>query len=175
MNWIQLSFRIWIILISLLLITSATQAFVITTLQINIKPDGSAQVDAQYNLNGTERIQYDLITRLINPVPIGEDQIGKLLNRSVTIQSITPEYTRLTIVNLTLQKGNHMITPGFKFLKTIEQVEKNLLWVLDRFDISLVPNQTTITFPDGYTEIFMDCPEIPPIYHMTASPASQEQ
>lgn len=164
-HMIRFPISIGTILICFLFIISGVQGVEITAIQITLDSDGSAQVNADYLLNNSERTQYDLITHLINPIPISEDQIGKMINRPVKIHSITPESFRMTISNYTLMRENSITTPKISFLSEDNKIEKKIQGVLDRFDLSFIPHQTTISFPDGYTEKYVNTPVIPPITH----------
>ncbi len=146
-------------------ISYGANALEIDLLEISVNSDGSAQVDAYYTLNEQEKTQYDLITRLINPISAGNEQMGRLLHKTVQFQSITPEYTGLYIERYASLKGQVLTTPKIMFENTISLGGKNMVWLFQRFNISPIPHNTTIIFPDGYSESFFDSSVIPSISH----------
>lgn len=140
-------------------------ALEINSLEISVDSDGSAQVNAYYSLNEQEKTQYDLITHFINPISTGNEQMGNLLHKKVRFQSITPEYTGLHIERYASLKGQVLTTPKIMFENTISLGGKNMVWIFQRFNISPIPHNTTIIFPDGYSESFFDSSIIPSIAH----------
>ena len=157
--------RISILLLCLLPMIAGVSAFSITSITYTIENDGNGTVDLQYQLNGSEKLQYDLITNVLDIKTIGKEELEKSIHREVTVSSLTPESVKLSVLNLASVNGNIITTPSFTYVPVESLVDPSLLWIVEKFDINFIPHNSIITFPDGYTESFTDAETIPEITH----------
>lgn len=149
---------------------SGVQAFEISNLQIQIETDGSASVQVFYTLSEYEKGQYVLITSFLNPVSFGEEQFEKLLGRPVTIYSVSSDSAILRVSNIAKVRDGEVITPAFNFTSDFQKGDNYLITLMERFELSFIPAITTITFPDGHSEIFSQVTSIPSIRHQMGTP-----
>jgi len=161
--------RIATITIILLSIAAGVSAFSISEITYTVGEDGNGTVDMQYQLNGTEKFQYDLITKAIDLKAIGKEELEKALHREVTVNSITPKSVQLNVVDMASVDGDQMTTPTFTYLPVESFVDPSLLWIVQKFDINFIPHTSTVVFPDGYSESFSDTDTIPGIVHSLSS------
>lgn len=138
-------------------------------MNITVNSDNSCTVYMQYHLETSEKLQYALITILVDPSIIGKQELEKLMQKPVTITSITAESAIFTISDLINQNGGDFVTPSFEYLPAESLVDKNLQWIVQKFKINFIPQVTTITFPDGYQERFYDSKKIPSLRHQVVS------
>lgn len=158
-----------LLLVSLVLTgIGGVQAFEISDLQIQINSDGSASVQVMYGMTDFEKGQYFLITRFLNPVSFGEDQINKILRRPVTIHSVSTDSANLSVSDIAIIHEDQIITPAFNFTSGVKGGDNYLLQLIERYELSFIPTATSITFPDGHRETFSHATNIPSITHHLA-------
>lgn len=168
MNFSRL-FRTYGIIISLMLITiSGVQAISISTVDVNINPDGSGTVDMQYQMNGTEKLQYALVSSVLDISAIGQKELEKSLGKPVSVTSVNTESASFVIRDLVTQKDGEYVIPSIRYMPVESVLDPNLLWVLKKININFIPGETTVTFPDGYQEKFKEEQVIPSIRHKEA-------
>ncbi|PKL59902.1 MAG: hypothetical protein CVV33_05445, partial [Methanomicrobiales archaeon HGW-Methanomicrobiales-4] len=88
--------------------------------------------------------------------------------------SINGESAKFIISNLITQNGDEFITPSFEYLPAESLVDKNFQWIVKKFEINFIPRVTTITFPDGYQERFINTKKIPSLHHRIVSEAQMQ-
>ncbi|MDD1724105.1 MAG: hypothetical protein LUQ07_03130 [Methanospirillum sp.] len=144
---------------------SGVSAFSISVVNYTLGTDGNGSVEMEYHLNDTEKAQYDLITSVIDLKAIGKKELEKAFNREVAVSSLSPESLTLQVIGMATVNGSEMTTPSFTYVPVESLVEPDLLWIVKKFDIGFIPESSTITFPDGYTQSFTDVKTIPGIVH----------
>lgn len=161
-------FQIILIFLALLSFPAGVSAFSISSITYTIEEDGNGTADLQYHLNGTEKLQYDLITKALDLKVIGREELRKSLHREITVTSLTPESLSLSVVDMAEMEGTSMVTPSFTYVPVESLVDPRFSWVIQRFDINFIPHTSTVIFPDGYRETFTDAKTIPKITHVPA-------
>lgn len=158
---------LYFILIPLALIaaTTAVSGFSISSANYTLLDDGSGIVDLQYHLNASEKTQYDLINKLLDLKSIGKKELEKSLNRNVTVMSLSPDSVQLKIAKMAMVNGTNVSTPSFTYVQVEDLVDPSLAWVVQKFEINFIPHSSTIIFPDGYQETFLENETIPGINH----------
>lgn len=149
----------------LLMSASSVSAFSISTVNYILETNGSGSVEMQYHLNDTEKSQYSLITSAIDLKAIGKKELEKAFNREVTVSSLSPESLTLQIIGMATVNGSEMTTPSFTYVPVESLLEPKLAWIAKKFDINFIPDSSTITFPDGYSQSFTNVGTIPEIVH----------
>jgi|GEM_PF-2501329 len=144
---------------------AGVSAFSISEITYSVEYDGNGTVDMIYQLNGTEKLQYDLITKALDIKKIGKAELEKALKREVVVDSITPESVHLTVYNMATVNQNEITTPSFTYVPVESLVDPGLQWIVQRFDINFIPHTSKVIFPDGYEESFTDTLTIPGITH----------
>lgn len=149
----------------LLLLISGVSAFSISQITYTVNEDGDGAVEMNYQLNSTEKLQYDLITKALDLKSIGKKELEKALNREVTVQSISPESVQLSVYDMATINNGAITTPSFTYVPVESLVDPSLYWVIQRFDIDFTPHISKVVFPDGYSESFADTNTVPEIVH----------
>ncbi|PKL60772.1 MAG: hypothetical protein CVV33_00975, partial [Methanomicrobiales archaeon HGW-Methanomicrobiales-4] len=165
----QIFVRIIVLLLSFLFLSTGVSAFSLSSITYTLAEDGNGIVDLQYQLNGTEKLQYDLITKALDMKVIGKKELEKALQREVTVTSLTSESVQLNVIDMAEVNGTTMTTSSFTYVPVESLVDPSLSWIVQRFDINFIPHTSTIMFPDGYQETFTDADSIPTIIHTLAS------
>ncbi len=161
--------RIAIVALILFFLAAGVSAFSISEITYTVGDDGNGIVNMQYQLNGTETLQYDLITKALDLKSIGKAELEKALSREVVVNSITPESVQLTVYDMATVDQSQITTPSFTYVPVESLVDPNLLWIVQKFDINFIPHVSTVVFPDGYKESFSDAQTIPGITHTVSS------
>nr|WP_319537745.1 hypothetical protein [uncultured Methanospirillum sp.] len=161
--------KIAIVALILFFLSAGVSAFSISEITYTVGDDGNGIVDMQYQLNGTEKLQYDLITKALDMKKIGKMELEKALKREVVVDSITPESVHLTVYNIATVNQSEITTPSFTYVPVDSLVDPGLFWILQKFDINFIPHVSTVVFPDGYKESFTDAQTIPGITHTVSS------
>lgn len=161
--------RILTILSAMLIFSAGVSAFSISSVTYTIGNDGNGTVDMQYQLNDTEKLQYDLITKALDLKAIGKSELEKTLHRNVTVTSLNPDSLSMIAIDMAKVEGNTMTTPEFTYLPVESLVDPSLLWIVKKFDINFIPHTSTIVFPDGFNKTFTDIKTIPSLNHTLAT------
>lgn len=165
----QIYVRIIVIFLVVITFFGAVSAFSISSATYTIDEDGDGSVVLEYQLNGTEKQQYDLITRLLDLKSIAKEEVKRSLNREITVTSITPESVKLLVDEMAEMNETTVSTSSFTYVPMESLVDPSLFWVIQRFDINFIPHTSTIIFPDGYKETFTDVDTIPNLTHTLTS------
>lgn len=161
--------RIIIIGLIFLLSVAGVSALSISQITYTVEQDGNGTVDMDYQLNSTEKLQYDLITKVLDLKSIGKKELEKALKREVQVQSITPESVQLSVYNMATIDSGTITTPSFTYVPVESLLEPSLYWIIQKFNIDFTPHISKVVFPDGYSESFTDAETIPVIVHQLTS------
>lgn len=161
--------RITVIGLILLISVAGVSALSISQITYTVAQDGNGTVDMNYQLNSTEKLQYDLITKVLDLKSIGKKELEKALKREVTVQSITPESVQLSVYNMATVDSGTITTPSFTYVPVESLVDPSLHWIIQKFDIDFTPQISKVIFPDGYSESFTDADTIPEIVHQISN------
>jgi hypothetical protein len=141
------------------------QALTARALTINIDANGNAQVDFQYDLTFAERAA--IFFNIANPADHLRTALVNNLNRDVTVVKadsssadvIIPSFATVSRSNTTTT----ITTPAFSFANAQNQIRQSWWAGLNAVDMS--PDLTTITFPDGYREMYNKQLSFPSVTH----------
>ena len=147
------------------IVAAPASAFVAESLSIDVQESGDATVTFEYRLGLVEK--FAVFLRIADPADELKNGLESNSGKEVTVSEVTSnsaaflvrEYAHKTI-------GDGEVTYTTPML-TFASAEKILLdyWFAPLISVDLSPAETTVLFPDGYTENFYDNIEIPGITH----------
>jgi hypothetical protein len=145
------------------------QAFMMKSLSITLDQSGNADMDLHYDLSFFE--QSAVFFKIADPAGELQSAFNSGSAEPVTVTGATsssaqvhvPSFADMTIVN----GKTTMTTPSVSFERA-EQVLNNY-WFASFVTPDFSPGLTTITFPDGYKELFNDRLTIPSVTHRISS------
>ncbi|MFA4878075.1 MAG: hypothetical protein WC586_11750 [Methanoregula sp.] len=141
------------------------QAFTAKSLSVTLAPNGDAQINMQYDLSWLE--QSAVFLRMADPAAELKKAFDSNTGSQVTVNSVTstsadivvPSYAGVSQVN----GATTLTTPAISFLRAQEVLKK--YWFAPLISANFAPQVTTITFPDGYQETFINSLSMPPVTH----------
>lgn len=155
-----------IIAIVLFLLILPVQAFTADTLDITLRDNGDAQITFDYTLNWIEHIAVYL--RIANPADELSRAFENNLKTPVRVDQVNSDSIRVSVSNFAQRSvnkggGTTLSTPALSF----EEAENVLqqYWFAPLINPDFSPAITTITFPDGYKEVFYNISNIPKTTH----------
>jgi len=137
----------------------------IPSITFNVDRTGTANVDMQVHMNQSEKLQYAVISKIVDFSDLGEEQLEKALNKTVTINSISPDTASFIIEDFATIVEDDMIAPKIEYVSESGLLGKELQPLLEKFNINFIPEKTIIQFSDGYKETFENYQLIPSITH----------
>jgi hypothetical protein len=159
-----------LILVALVLIAIAlpASAFEAQKLTIDIAENGDAAVRFDYRLSWIE--QFFAFIQIVHP----DQDLGKLLegysHKEVQVTSTSPDHSAFQVAGfaqvITEDGGVTYVTPALTFgdaQAVLKEKYPYAAFLIDSLDIS--PNETAITFSDGYQVVYPDQDEIPRVTH----------
>lgn len=158
----------WVILAVLGVLAIAcvpAQAFTADTLDIAVRENGDATITFAYQLNWFEYIVIYL--RIADPAAQLRDVLESNLGRTVVVHSVSPGMLSLDVEGFaSVQDG----TPGLTYTTPVLQFTAAEQYLKQQWFSGLVsadfsPSISTIRFPDGFSQQFLNQDTIPAITH----------
>jgi len=153
------------ILVLMLICVFPAQAFTADTLTINVMNNGDARITFDYTLTMLEKIAVYL--NIVDPNTELKKALESNFNHPVTIESVSDGSARFMVSAFATQSEiegkKHMETPLISFSMAEKVLQK--YWFASLVQADYSPQTTTITYPDGYTETFINQIEIPKTNH----------
>ncbi|KAF1078614.1 hypothetical protein [Methanogenium sp. MK-MG] len=140
-------------------------AFTAESLSINVSENGDATVTFSYNLGWAEKIAVFL--RIADPATELKGALESNSGKEVSVSEVTTNSASFLINGYAhVDTGDSEMTyttPALSFTRASEILSD--YWFAPLISVDLSPAETTVIFPDGYTEYFYDSIEIPKISH----------
>lgn len=141
------------------------QAFTAKTLDISVQENGDATVTFDYDLSWYENVA--VFTRIADPATELKKAIENNFNTQADVLATTGSETKILIHGFasgrTTDGVTTMTTPALSF-QSAERVLKQY-WFAPLISVDFSPEITRVTFPDGYTEQFVNQIALPKISH----------
>ncbi|WP_321504195.1 hypothetical protein [uncultured Methanoregula sp.] len=160
--------RVYLILACLCLLAFAVmpaQAFTAKSLTVTLAPNGDAQINMQYDLNFLEKSA--VFFRMADPATEVKKAFASNTGREVTVNSVTDSSADIVVpsyAGVTRNNGaTTLTTPAISFLRAQEVLKR--YWFAPLVSANFAPQVTTITFPDGYQETFINSLSMPAVSH----------
>jgi hypothetical protein len=154
--------------VALLLAAAAFPVSALTSDALDItvvNETGDATVDFTFSLTWYERVAVWL--NLMNPADTMKEALSTYSDKEVDVLSVNDASTSMLVYGFAgVEQGENATlyrTPELRFADS-EAVAAQY-WFGPLLDIDTTPALTTVTFPDGYNETFVDAQTIPPIEH----------
>ena len=151
--------------ILLCILSVPVQAMTAESLDIRIDNQGKAMISFDYSLSFFENLAVFL--RIADPAKELKSALESNFAKPVQVISVSDGRAVVAVDNFASVRhegGQEIIrTPAMSFLEA-EKVLKSY-WFAPLISTDFSPSVTTVTFPDGYHEVFYDQIEIPPIIH----------
>lgn len=158
------SVRIGCTIICLILgLISGVQAISISSVTYNIADNGTSTIDMQYHLNSSEKLQYSIISKVVDLSALGKEQLESISKKPVTITSITPESASFVIEDFATSDGDILTVPKIDYVLDTSVVSPVVQQLIQKFEINYVPEKTIIIFPNGHKESFENQISIPSV------------
>lgn len=162
------SVRLILVAIVVIAIALPASAFEARKLTIDIAENGDAAVRFDYRLSWIE--QFFAFIQIVHP----DQELGKLLegysHKEVQVTSTGPDHSAFRVEGFTQvideDGGVTYVTPALAFgdaRAVLKEQYPYAAFLIDSLDIS--PNETIITFPDGYQVVYPDQDEISRVSH----------
>lgn len=155
----------FLILILMLLVVLPVQAFTADSLDITIQPTGDARIQFDYTLNWLEN--FAVFLRIADPAKELKNALESNLGVPVAVERVTGKSVIITVNNFASVSTKNGVTtirtPGMSF----DEAERilNQYWFAPLINPDFSPATTTITYPDGRTEIYYNKNAIPGTTH----------
>ena len=153
------------ILCLLALAAVPASAFTAESLSIDVQESGDATVTFEYRLGLVEK--FAVFLRIADPAAELKNGLESNSGKEVTVSEVTSNSAAFLVREYAHKTtGDSEVTYTTPML-TFASAEKILLdyWFAPLISVDLSPAETTVLFPDGYTENFYDNIEIPGITH----------
>lgn len=144
------------------------QAFTMKSLAITVDQSGAAQIDMQYDLNFIE--QTAVFFRIADPAQELQSAFNSASSKPVTVTSATSSSSQILVpsyASIAEKDGSTVMTTPSVSFERAEAVLKNY-WFAPLVSPDFSPAVTTVTFPDGYQELFYNQISIPAVTHQVA-------
>lgn len=136
------------------------------TLDVAVNESGDAQVDFRFTLTWYEHVAVWL--NLMNPADTMKEALSSYSDKEVDVLSVTDASTSMLVYGFArveeAENATLYRTPQMRFADS-EAIAARY-WFGPLLDIDTTPALTTVTFPDGYNETFVDAQTIPAIEHL---------
>ncbi|MGA2162767.1 MAG: hypothetical protein ABSG28_11335 [Methanoregula sp.] len=154
-----------ILILVLILVCCPVQAFTAKNLDISIQSNTDATVTFSYDLTWYENIV--VFSRIVDPTSELKNAFKTQFSKNVEVTSVSGNQAQFLVENFASRSVNN----GVVSLSTPSLSFRNAEKVLDRYwfarfvtpDFS--PEVTSISFPDGYSEVFYNQDQIPSVSH----------
>ena len=151
-------------------------AFTAKDVVIHVQPDGSATITADYSLSW---IESGIFMTMKNTFQNAAEQgLDSVYNGKASLNLITDKQASVTLPTFAkVTQGEDALgtgiitykTPSLPYDKANQLVEKKASEYLgiaaSMVPKNMYPAQTTVTFPDGYTESFGEVTVVPSVVH----------
>jgi hypothetical protein len=162
------------VLVSLLILISPVMGFTSHTLDISIDDDGGARVAFAYSLTWYER--FAVFLQIADPAEEFRDAIEGLTGQPVTITEVSTDSVVFSVprfASVQNEEGARVYrTPVLRFPEAGAVLRQYWFAPLVQADFS--PETTTLHFPDGSSEIWVDEETIPSVTHREPRPLTAE-
>jgi hypothetical protein len=140
-------------------------AFTAESLSIDVLENGDATVTFAYNLGWAEK--FAVFFRIADPANELKEGLESNSGKEVSVREVTKKSASFLIHEYAhLNNGDGettYTTPALSFANAEDILSG--YWFAPLISVDLSPAETTVSFPDGYTEYFYDSIEIPGISH----------
>jgi hypothetical protein len=160
--------KVFFVFLSLCILALAivpVQAYTAKSLAITVTPDGTAQLDMQYDLSPLE--QTAVFLQLADPAGELKKAFDTRSTEPVTVSQATSTSALVVIpafADVTNGAGKvTMVTPALSFARAQQVMDG--YWFAPLLSPDFSPSVTTITFPDGYRATYYDVLTMPSISH----------
>ncbi|MBN1433061.1 MAG: hypothetical protein JW931_09860 [Methanomicrobiaceae archaeon] len=144
-------------------LVSGASAITIESLDMQISENGDGSVTFVYSLSTLER--FAVFMKITDPSAELKKVIDERTDREVEVQEVSAGRSSFFIPEFISPEigpaGVTYSTPAIDFSKAEEILRE--YWFASLITIDLSPGTTTITFPDGYSEIYSDSIQIPSV------------
>jgi len=155
-----------LLIVSLATVAMPASALTITSYNAEIQDDGNAILTFNYDMSFLEYVGYYL--NIANPGKLIKEEYDKHANMPGEVLSSDSKGTSFKVYGYATVSndvnGKTIKTPSQSFQKAEAVLMEHPVAKLTTFDLS--PDITTVTFPDGYCEIFYNEMTIPSITHV---------
>ena len=153
------------ILCLLALAAVPASAFTAESLSIDVQESGDATVTFEYRLGLVEK--FAVFLRIADPAAELKNGLESNSGKEVTVSEVTSNSAAFLIREYAHKTTGASEVTYTTPLLTFASAEKILLdyWFAPLISVDLSPAVTTVVFPDGFTEEFYDCIEIPGVSH----------
>ena len=166
MNYSQIT--IGLLLVAGILAAPAA-ALTATSLAMNIKENGDAEISVDYSLSWVERVV--VFMKIAHPEQQLEQALEGYTGKEVQVTSVNPGRTDLFVQDFAGMTDNGTgityRTPSMDFIQAEQMIQGYWFSRFVRVDAS--PEIAVITFPDGYEETFLNVANIPGVIHKTGN------
>ncbi len=149
----------------LTVMAAPASAFTAESLSIDVLENGNATVTFAYNLGWAEQIA--VFFRIADPANELKQALESNSGKEVSVREVTKNSASFMIngyAHVNAGDGETTYrTPALSFTRASEILSG--YWFAPLISVDLSPAETTVVFPDGYTENFYDNIEIPVISH----------
>ena len=140
-------------------------AFTADSLIVDVSENGDATVTFSYRLSWVEK--FAVFFRIADPAAELKDALESNFGKEVFVQDVTADSASFHVTAYAHmnagENGVTYTTPSLSFASA-EKILSDY-WFAPLISVDLSPAETTVAFPDGYTEIFYDKIEIPKVTH----------
>ncbi|MCQ1537736.1 hypothetical protein FTO68_01850 [Methanocalculus taiwanensis] len=158
------SIPLMILLLALALAMPAG-AFTADNLALSVQENGDADIRFDYTLNWIER--FAVFLRIANPADEFRSALERAYKKPVDVKSVSSGSAVFRVEGLASLKeseeGVRYSVPALDFSYAVVELEK--YWFAPLVQVDLTPDLTTLTFPDGHTESFVQVAGIPATSH----------
>ncbi|WP_255331646.1 hypothetical protein [Methanocalculus taiwanensis] len=153
------------ILLLALALAMPAGAFTADNLALSVQENGDADIRFDYTLNWIER--FAVFLRIANPADEFRSALERAYKKPVDVKSVSSGSAVFRVEGLASLKeseeGVRYSVPALDFSYAVVELEK--YWFAPLVQVDLTPDLTTLTFPDGHTESFVQVAGIPATSH----------
>ena len=143
----------------------SVSAVTIDSFEMQISDNGDTDVTFRYSLSPLEYIA--IFMNIADPSEELRKVIDERTDREVGITDVSSGHSSFYIPEFIPPKsgaeGSTYVTPAIDFSKAEEVL--NSYWFAPLITVDLSPENSKITFPDGFSEVFYNQLLIPPVTH----------